>query len=49
VEKKFKAAKNSVALSVLRYDKGVTRHLEVSDTKRTLFSVELEFSAEKDR
>ena len=44
VEKKFKAAKNAAALSVLRYDKGVVSYLEVLDTQRTLFSVELELS-----
>ena len=44
VENKFKAAKNAAALSTLRYDKGVTSYLEVLDTERTLFSVELELS-----
>ncbi|MBW2607585.1 MAG: efflux transporter outer membrane subunit, partial [Deltaproteobacteria bacterium] len=44
VKKKFKAAKNAAALSTLRYDKGVTSYLEVLDTERTLFSVELELS-----
>ena len=35
---------NAAALSTLRYDKGVTSYLEVLDTERTLFSVELELS-----
>jgi len=44
VERKLKAAKNAAALSTLRYDKGVTSYLEVLDTERTLFDVELELS-----
>jgi len=44
VEKKNKAAKNAAALSAFRYDRGVTSYLEVLDTERTLFSVELELS-----
>lgn len=44
VERKFKAAQNAAFLSNERYDKGVTSYLEVLDTQRTLFNVELEFS-----
>jgi multidrug efflux system outer membrane protein len=44
VEREVKAAKNAAALSKLRYDKGVTSFLEVLDTERVLFSVELELS-----
>ena len=44
VKRKFKAAKNAAVLSGLRYDKGVVSYLEVLDTERTLFSVELELS-----
>ncbi len=39
-----KAAKNANDLSKERYDKGVTSYLEVLDTERTLFSVELQLS-----
>ena len=44
VERKLKAARNAARLSAERYDKGVTSYLEVLDTERTLFSVELELS-----
>jgi multidrug efflux system outer membrane protein len=44
VTRKFKAAKNAADLSKERYDKGVTSYLEVLETERTLFSVELELS-----
>jgi len=44
VENKRKAAKNAYRLAKLRYDKGVSSYLEVLDTERTLFSVELELS-----
>ncbi|HBN26742.1 MAG TPA: hypothetical protein DD405_04655 [Desulfobacteraceae bacterium] len=47
VEKKFKAAKNAAALSEMRYDKGVVSFLEVLDTQRELFAVELELSETK--
>ncbi len=44
VQRKYKAASNAAALSKMRYDKGVTSFLEVLDTERELFSVELERS-----
>lgn len=44
VTNKYNAANNANALSKNRYDKGVTSYLEVLDTERTLFSVELELS-----
>lgn len=44
VENKRKAAKNAYKLAKLRYDKGVSSYLEVLETERTLFSVELELS-----
>ena len=44
IERIFKAAKNSAALSKMRYDKGVTSLLEVQDTERELFAVALEHS-----
>jgi len=44
VEKKLKAAQNAAFLSNERYDKGVTSYLEVLETQRTLFNVELELS-----
>jgi multidrug efflux system outer membrane protein len=44
VVKKLKAAKNAATLSKLRYDKGVSSYLEVLETERTLFDVELELS-----
>ncbi len=47
IEKKFKAAKNAAALSKMRYDKGVVSFLEVLDTERELFAVELELSETK--
>jgi len=47
IEKKFKAAKNAATLSEMRYDKGVVSFLEVLDTQRELFAVELELSETK--
>jgi multidrug efflux system outer membrane protein len=44
VERKAIAAKNAAYLSRLRYDRGFTSFLEVLETERTLFSVELEYS-----
>jgi multidrug efflux system outer membrane protein len=44
VERKLEAARNAARLSAERYDKGVTSYLEVLETERTLFSVELEMS-----
>jgi len=44
VEKKLAAAQNAAFLSKERYDKGVTSYLEVLETERTLFNVELELS-----
>ncbi len=44
VQRKYKAANNASTLSKMRYDKGVTSFLEVLDTERELFSVELELS-----
>jgi multidrug efflux system outer membrane protein len=43
-DRQQKAAKNANALSKQRYDKGVTSYLEVLETERTLFSVELQLS-----
>lgn len=44
VTRKQKAAQNANALSKERYDKGVASYLEVLESERTLFSVELELS-----
>lgn len=44
VKNKLVAARNAATLSRERYDKGVTSYLEVLETERTLFDVELEFS-----
>jgi multidrug efflux system outer membrane protein len=44
VENKLSAARNAAFLSRERYDKGVASFLEVLETERTLFSVELELS-----
>jgi multidrug efflux system outer membrane protein len=44
LQRKYNAANNAAALSKMRYDKGVTSFLEVLDTERELFSVELELS-----
>ena len=44
VQNKLKAARNAAFLSGERYDKGVTSYLEVLETQRTLFNVELELS-----
>lgn len=43
-ERQQKAANNANELSRQRYDKGVSSYLEVLDTERTLFSVELQLS-----
>jgi outer membrane protein, multidrug efflux system len=43
-ERQQKAAKNANELSKERYDKGVSSYLEVLDTERTLFSVQLQLS-----
>ncbi|BBO75711.1 RND transporter [Desulfosarcina widdelii] len=43
-DRQQKAAKNANMLSNQRYDKGVTSYLEVLDTERTLFDVELQLS-----
>ena len=44
VKRKLSAAQNAANLSRERYDKGVSSYLEVLDTERTLFDVELELS-----
>jgi multidrug efflux system outer membrane protein len=44
VQNKLKAARNAAFLSGERYDEGVTSYLEVLETQRTLFNVELELS-----
>jgi multidrug efflux system outer membrane protein len=44
VARKLKAAQNAARLSQMRYDKGVTSYLEVLDSERELFAVELELS-----
>ena len=44
VERKYRAAANAEKLSINRYDKGVTSYLEVLETQRQLFSVQLELS-----
>jgi multidrug efflux system outer membrane protein len=44
VENKLAAAQNAAFLSKERYDKGFTSYLEVLETERTLFNVELELS-----
>jgi multidrug efflux system outer membrane protein len=41
---KVKAAQNANLLSFERYDKGVSSYLEVLDSERTLFTVQLELS-----
>jgi multidrug efflux system outer membrane protein len=41
IQRRLKAAANANFLSKERYDKGVTSYLEVLDTERTLFDVEL--------
>lgn len=45
--RKVAAAQNAADLSFERYDKGVSSYLEVLDSQRTLFEVELEFSETK--
>jgi multidrug efflux system outer membrane protein len=47
IQNKRDAAKNANELSKERYDKGVTSFLEVLDTERTLFNVELELAGLK--
>jgi multidrug efflux system outer membrane protein len=44
VQRKLTAAQTAAHLSRERYDKGVSSYLEVLDSERTLFSVELELS-----
>ncbi len=44
VKRKYEAALNAAKLSSERYSKGVSSYLEVLDSERTLFSVELELS-----
>jgi len=44
IQRRLKAAANANFLSKERYEKGVTSYLEVLDTERTLFNVELENS-----
>jgi len=44
VKRRLKAAKNAAFLSKERYDKGFSSYLEVLETERTLFDVELELS-----
>ena len=41
IQRRLKAAANANFLSKERYDKGVTSYLEVLDSERTLFEVEL--------
>ena len=45
--RQFLAAKNANRLSRMRYDLGVTSYLEVLESERTLFNVELELSETK--
>jgi len=45
--RQFIAAKNANRLSKMRYDLGVTSYLEVLESERTLFSVQLELSETK--
>lgn len=45
VKRKYSAAKNAEYLGKMRYDKGVSSYLEVLETERALFDVELELSA----
>ena len=44
VERQLEAASNASMLSRERYDKGVTSYLEVLDTERTRFNLELQLS-----
>ena len=44
VKRQYIASENAARLSRSRYDTGFTSYLEVLDTERTLFSVELELS-----
>lgn len=44
LERQQKAARNASMLSRERYDKGVSSYLEVLDTDRTLFNVDLKHS-----
>ena len=43
-ERQYLAAKNAAMLSQMRYNGGVTSYLEVLESERTLFGVELEIS-----
>lgn len=49
VRRQLVAAKNANELSKARYDKGVSSYLEVLDTERTLFSVELKIAELKQK
>jgi multidrug efflux system outer membrane protein len=44
IQRRLEAAANANFLSKERYDKGVTSYLEVLDTERTLFNVQLSSS-----
>ena len=44
VESQLKAAKNANMLSTQRYDKGYSTYLEVLETERSLFNVQLQYS-----
>ena len=48
-DRQQKAAKNANMLSVQRYDRGVTSYLEVLETERSLFDVELQLSDLQER
>jgi multidrug efflux system outer membrane protein len=41
IEKQLSAAKNAAKLSRMRYDGGITSYLEVLESERTLFNIEL--------
>lgn len=45
VRRQYDAAKNAEHLAKMRYDKGVSSYLEVLETERALFDVELQLSA----
>lgn len=49
VESQLKAAKNANMLSNERYDKGFSSYLEVLETERSLFNVQLQYSDLKQR
>ena len=44
VQSQLKAAKNANMLSTERYDKGYSTYLEVLETERSLFNVQLQYS-----